>query len=302
MDSRKKEKALIIGASGLIGQYARKKFSESYEVIGTYYKNPKEGLIQLDYTNGKKVKEWVEKIEPVIIFNAVNLAGGVDYCELNKVKAKVWHYDSVVNLVDICKEKNIYFIFISTDYIFDGKNGPYTEEDEPNPLNTYGLLKLMAEEYIQKHLNRYLIARTTNVYGWDPESETKNFVMNLIDKLKTGEEIIVPFDQYGNPTFVNNLIDIICELSQIGKNEIYNIAGPEIINRFEWVQIITRIFNFKNTEVKGISTQELYSEVNRPLFSGFILEKIKKISEIPLMSVVEGLKSMNKIFMNSLLL
>ncbi|MCP5048080.1 MAG: sugar nucleotide-binding protein, partial [bacterium] len=180
--------------------------------IGTRNSRETEGLIPFNLLDFDRIPRLLDEISPSVLIDAVGLAGGVNFCEENPGVGRKYHVDATKIMVDWCKARDVPFAFISTDYVFDGRRPPYKENDPTNPLNLYGQLKLEAEQLIQEHLKKYVIARTTNVFGWDPETVTPNFHMHLIDTLKEKDSIKVPSFLYGNPTYVGDLAEGIMDL------------------------------------------------------------------------------------------
>lgn len=284
-------RAIVFGALGLVGQYMTRRLDRTHRVVRSDRQCPPgDDVRALDITDHAGVSTFIDEVDPDLVINAVNLAGGVDFCETNKVKAKEIHFDVTVNLVRGCLRNDAALVFMSTDYLFDGKDGPYREEAEPNPLNTYGLLKLMAEEYIRGRLDDHIIVRTTNIYGHDPDSRTPNFVTALSRKLSKGEEVKVPVDQFGNPTLVDNLADAICDLYEQGRRGVYNIVGPDSMNRFEWATAVAKAFDFDVDLIKPAETTHLAQIAKRPLYSGFVLDKAKADLRVELVGLEAGLE------------
>jgi dTDP-4-dehydrorhamnose reductase len=208
---------LIFGGRGLVG----KKFKEILSAsIGnnvyttSRHRTDEDKNIDVDIFEESQIENAFAISRPDVVINATNLAGGVDFCENNSDKAHQFHFIANKNIGENCLKYNAQMVMISTDYVFDGNNPPYKETDQTNPLNVYGKEKLAAEIWIQKHLNNYIIARTTNVYGWDPETSTLNYLMALYFKLSIGERANAPSFLWGNPTHVSQLCNVILELSQ----------------------------------------------------------------------------------------
>ncbi|MHA2052901.1 MAG: SDR family oxidoreductase, partial [Candidatus Hodarchaeales archaeon] len=240
----------------------------------------------------KSVSKVFDKIKPEIVIHTAALPN-VNFCETNKPLAKMINLTGSKNIIKACKSHGAKLIFISTDYVFDGREGPYSEEAETNPLNLYGKLKLETELEMRRTLNDYLIIRTTNVYGYDPES--KNFVMFILETLKEGKEVIVANDQYGNPTYVKDLSKAIMELILKRKVGVYNVAGPDNINRVEFARIIADVWGCDPGLVIGKKTEELKQTALRPKRSGFVIDKIKNELETKMNSTKEGLKLMRDV-------
>ena len=133
----------------------------------------------------------------IIIYNGA--LTNVEKCESDPALSYHITYNSAKILIDFCSANNIGFIYPSTDYVFNGLSGPYSEDDDVNPINIYGEHKLKVEEYIQKKLRKYLIARITNVYG--EEERQKNFINSSLEKIKSKKSvsIVAAIDQYSTP-------------------------------------------------------------------------------------------------------
>jgi dTDP-4-dehydrorhamnose reductase len=197
---------LILGANGLIGQqFVRLCKEREINYVGTRYSREVNHLKKVNFLEPESLTAALDEVSPRVVLNCVNLAGGVNFCEDNPELARKLHVDATKVLVDWCVQKGAMFVYFSTDYVFDGKNPPYKEDDETGPLNLYGQLKLESEQYIQREMKRYIITRTTNVYGWDPETPTPNFLMYLYQTLQERKNFKTPSFLFGNPTYAEDL-------------------------------------------------------------------------------------------------
>jgi dTDP-4-dehydrorhamnose reductase len=284
---------LIIGASGFVGSLLYKTLSKEEDVSGTFYTRQLgiEGLQYLDITNKKSVEGLIKKVRPNVIILTSALTY-VEYCEDHQEEAYNINVLGTTNVVLMAKEIDAKLVFFSTEYIFDGKKGPYSEIDIPNPINYYGKTKLEGETVIINNLNDYLIIRTTVVYGY--QKDGKNFIMQLIQKNKTGQIMNVPIDQYGSPTFRDNLVEIVIELIKRDKKGIYNVVGPEIINRFDFSILAADILGLDKNLIIPKTTSELGQKAPRPLRAGLKIDKVKKDIGATLLSPKEGLKILKR--------
>ncbi len=286
-----KKKVLIIGASGLVGYTLYEHFSKEYDVIGTYNTHPINNLIHLNIINKHQLENLLKKSNPDIILLPAALSA-VDYCEKNKEECWQYNVTGPHNLIKLASKSQIKLIFYSTDYIFDGKNGPYTEEDTPNPLNNYGKAKLQTEENIINELEDYLILRITVVYGW--EHLGKNFIFRLINNQKKGEIIRVPKDQVGSPTYVENIAEATLELIKLDKIGIYNVAGLELMDRYSFALTAADVFHLDKLLIKPLLTAELNQIAARPLNAGLIIDKLTKTIKVKMLAPREGLEQMKQ--------
>jgi dTDP-4-dehydrorhamnose reductase len=284
-------KILIVGASGFIGGKLLKEFSKAHDVLGTFYTRSVDGLIHLDVRDKSKVNDLVSSFKPDgILYPAAN--SNVKYCEDYPEETRQINVTGTANTVEIAEKSGAKFVYFSSDYIFDGKNGPYHEDDTPNPINAYGRQKLASEEIIKKNMTNYLIIRTTIVYGW--EKEGKNFIMQLIKALKKNQPIKVAENQMGTPTYVTNLCKAVRELVEKDKTGIYNIAGNDLINRYKFAQNAADIFSLDKELLIPILTSEFKDKANIPKNAGLIIEKARKELNTKLLGVKEGLEMAKK--------
>ncbi|MFH1562254.1 MAG: SDR family oxidoreductase [Nitrospirota bacterium] len=280
---------LIIGASGFVGSHLYENLSKDDEVIGTFYRRQPEvkGFRYLDITDKESVEGLIRQIKPSAIILASALTY-VDYCEEHQSEAYDINVSGTTNIVLAAKEVGSKLVFFSSEYVFDGKCGPYSEIDLPNPVDYYGKTKLEAEKVIIENLIDYLIIRTTIIYGY--QKDGKNFIMQLIQKNKDGQAMNVPLDQYGSPTFRDNLIEVTIELIRKDKRGIYNVVGREVINRYDFSILATEIFGLDKGLIIPKTTLELRQVALRPLKAGLKIDKVKKEIETNLLSPREGLE------------
>lgn len=287
-----KKTVLIVGASGLLGSKLFNAFSkdENCLTFGTYFSNKAKNQVYLDITNEKSVKKIIEKYDPdCVICPAAN--PNVEYCEESPEETRKTNVLGIKNIIDNIKSKpNVKFVYFSSEYVFDGESGPYSEEDEPHPINEYGKQKLEVENIIKENLNNYLIIRTTVVYGW--ERKGKNFVIRVIKNLKNNKIMRVPSDQISSPTYANNMADAVKELVDKDRVGIYNLVGSDIMDRYEFAKNIADIFNLNYNLIIPVSTKELKQKAPRPLNAGLKIEKAKKELDTKLVGVKEGLELM----------
>ena len=187
---------LIVGGSGQIGlQLVRLFGQDGWPVVGTYFRNSFPGLVNLDAADEQQVSDLFQRVNPAVVINAANSPGGTDACERDPGLAEQNHFGSGRKLADASQQCGAKFVQISTDYVFDGRLGPYSETDAANPLSRLGQAKLRLEEYVLEHVSHALIVRTTFVFSWTPESKTGNFAMQILEKNRQGKTMKVPVDQ-----------------------------------------------------------------------------------------------------------
>ena len=292
---------LIIGGSGQVGSNLIKSFSKSehqsnFQVFATYNQHKTEGLDFLDITDKNSIRKIFEKYKPNIVIQTSALTY-VEQCEEDKELANKINVIGIQNVVDLCKEFNSKMVYISTDYVFDGKNGPFSEDDTPNPLNHYGKTKLEAEKIV-KTLKNFLVIRSAWIN--DINSKSKNFVMQVIHSVNTGKVMRVANDQFGHPTLASNLAEIIIELIMLDKNGVYHVAGSSYVSRYNQALEVTKAFGLDSSLIKSVTTEELNLKATRPLNVNLNLEKIKSVISQKILSLNEQLDVMKIDFLHKI--
>ena len=296
---------LIIGVNGLLGYKVAKLAQGKFSLHGTYnWRNVALDSCEtshLDITKENDTRKFVEELRPDIIINT-SAIHDVDYCETNKEEAWKVNVTAVRNLTTTANKIGARLISISTDYVFDGKKGNYTENDEPSPLNYYGLTKLEGEKAVQK-LPSYTIVRASVIYGWTSLEHSKtessshksiNFVMWCMAKLFSGQEIRVVTDEYSNPILADNLAEVVIELITSERNGIYHVAGLSCLNRYDFTIKLAQTMNFDAGLVRPTTSDQLRHIAPRPKNVCLNCSKVMKDLGVKLLTVDESLQLMKK--------
>ena len=279
------KKILIIGCSGLVGSTLFKMIPHS---VGAYNKEPIRGnCIKMDITNMEDVNKIIQSFRPDIIIHTAALTD-VDYCEDKREEAYNVNVEGTKNIVEAAKSVNAKVAYISTDYVFDGTNGPYSEDDETNPLGYYAKTKLEGENLVKTSGLPYIIIRTTVVYG--VEDKKLNFALWLLKQLESGRKVNIANDQYSSPTLSTDLARTIIRLLENGKTGLYNVSGSEVVNRYDFALRIAEAFNLEKDLITPISTKELNQKAPRPMKAGLKVDKITKELGISPQTILEALK------------
>jgi dTDP-4-dehydrorhamnose reductase len=268
------EKILITGSTGFIGNqiYSLLK-NKGYNVFGTgrkLEKNP--NFYKCDLQNEKEVKKLIKQTSPSIIIHSAALTN-VDLCEKDKKAAYSNNVKTTINLINNINKNNIHFIYISSDYVYSGKKGPYKETSSTNPINYYGKTKLLSENIIRK-IKYPLILRTGVVFGYDIKS--KNFLMQLLQKSKLKEEMLVAKDQISNPTHVKTLCLVIEKCINKKITGTYNLTGQKSLPRDKFAKLICKNFNIDTDFIKKVKTKKSIIRARRPLDCSTNSSKIQK--------------------------
>jgi len=273
-------KVLIAGAYGLLGTKLVHLLKDKYEVYAfdlrrqPDFEVPGVEYFAGDITNQAQLVDMARRISPKYIFNAAAYTN-VDRCEIDKEICWKVNAEGVGYLAHAARLVDARLIHVSTDYVFDGKNGPYRETDRPNPIGYYGKSKLAGENALVASGANYAIARTMVLYGSAP-SAPPNFVTWVIDQLRRGNSIRIVDDQLGNPTLADELAAALVVLAESGSQDVYHISGSEIVDRYRFALEIAACFGLDARLIQRIKTAELNQKAPRPLNSGFYLDKARQ--------------------------
>lgn len=286
---------LVITTTGLVGSNLARVFrAAGASPADTYYPavdTPRGEPV--DITSVQSVRALFEKTAPeTVILNAA--LTNVEYCQENRDAAYEINVKGTRNVAEACREFKAKLVFFSSDYVFDGHAGPYSETDIPHPLSVYGETKLAGESLIKDMLADHLIIRTTVVYGY--EQLGKNFCYRLINTLKEGRRISVPRDQAGTPTYAYNLARVVADLIDKKRTGIYNVVGKDLVDRYEFAKRVCDVFGLDASLLTAVTTEELRQKAPRPLKAGLRTDKVRRDSSIPIMGVDEGLKAFKREF------
>ncbi|MBI2541522.1 SDR family oxidoreductase [Candidatus Woesearchaeota archaeon] len=279
-------KVIIIGVGGFIGSYLFDAVNMRHEVIGTSTHNKR--FKKLDISEFGKTSRFLKGKNPDVICLPAGITN-LDYIEKNPNISEKINVLGTENIVNYCSDNDCRLIFFSSDAIFDGKMGPYYENDAANPISIYGKQKFEAENIVKK-LDDFAIIRTSSVYGWDKKK--MNFVSRLIDSLENNKKIKAPTDQFYTPTYVIDLVNAAIKLMNKKFNGIYNIAGPDFMSRYKIALNVCRIFGFEKELVVPVESSELNQTAKRPKYGGLINKKALKELGIKLCGLKEGLIDM----------
>ncbi len=261
-DSRK---ILIVGASGLVGGYLLDYFGPRAVGTGNANAASRQGLIGCDITDAAQTNAVVSQSGADVVVHTAAYTH-VDGCEQNPELSEAVNVEGTRNVAEACKKAGVRYIFVSTDYVFDGTSGPHRIDEAFAPLNVYGRHKVAAEEIVAGTVEDHAIVRSCNLYGWQPGG--KNFVMAVYQLGLEGKPMRVPVDQFGSPTLAEDMANAIDELASSELTGAFHCAGPDYVDRLEWAQRSAEAFNLDPGFVTGVATSELAQPAPRPLKGG----------------------------------
>ncbi|HDN83556.1 MAG TPA: dTDP-4-dehydrorhamnose reductase [Candidatus Altiarchaeales archaeon] len=267
-------KIFVTGGSGLLGSKITEIAPErGYDVYSGYCRHKPEfgKAVKLDLTDADSIVRAINDVEPDVIIHTAALTD-VDRCEVDKDLAYKINVEGTKIIAEVARKFDSFLIYISTDYVFDGNEGLYKEEDETNPVNYYGYTKLLGEKYCQD----FCIARTCVIYGAKPASGKVNFALWLINKLEKGESVRIVTDQYITPTLNTNLAKMLLEIAERKITGIFHLAGATRVSRFEFAKEIARVFGLDESLIIPSRMDEINWIAKRPRDSSLDASKAAK--------------------------
>ncbi len=294
-------KIAVTGTTGLIGSRFKSLLANKYDIFGI---NASSGI---DIRKRNQLLEGLDKINPDLIISFAAKTN-VDACEgdkekdteklknlgilnngkinIDKVKSDYFENDntafavnsmSVKNLADYSKDKGIKFIYISTDFVFQGDKDYYDEEDDPNPIDWYGMTKFFGEEIVRNNLSNFMIVRTAFPYGFYNEKKS-DFAWKLFDLIKQNNDLSLVEDQIITPTFIDDIVYGLDFLIDRNHNGIIHLVGNDFHSPYEIGKLISRIFLNREQDFKKIKRDELYKgKAARPFKVRMKNDKLKKL-------------------------
>lgn len=288
---------LITGGSGLLGgnltKLAVDKFKEVYTIYNKHSIKIENSIgICADITDEVQINKSLRNFSPEFIVHCAALTN-VDYCEDHQKEAYEINVVGTENIARFAEQIGARFIYISTDAIFDGKKGLYTENDKPNPINYYGITKLEGEKVLKKYNIDSTIIRT-NIYGWNIINKL-SLAEWIIHVLKNKKNLTLFKDVFFSPILVNNLAECIFEICERDLKGIFNIAGSEKCSKLDFGLKIAEVFNFDKNYIKPISVEDFDFRACRPKDMSLDVTKAKKTLNTKLLDVKEGIIWMKKL-------
>ena len=271
------QRVIIAGCNGLLGQKLVRRFMDAFTVCGidlpdqSFVSDVDFEYTSLDITDPAAVLTYSTKNPSSFILNAAAFTN-VDAAEEQQKLCRQVNVVGMQNLIDAARKTGAHLVHISTDYVFDGKSGPYRETDPVHPGGYYAQTKLAGEKLLQESDISWTILRTMVVYG-KGENLRPNFVTWLIDMLRAGKSVKIVTDQIGNVTLADDLAQAVFLAVQKKARGIFHVAGADILSRFEFTRLVADVFELDAELITPILTNELQQKAPRPLNSGLILDK-----------------------------
>ncbi len=268
-------KLLVTGGSGLLGsKFCELAIKRNHEVYSAYclHKPLLGEPVELDITNASDVELKFSQIKPEAVVHAGALTD-VDKCELEKDLAWKTNVEGTKNISDSCLRNRVFLVYISTDYVFSGEKGMYTESDRPSPANYYGFTKLKGEEAAKAVVDNSCIARSSVIYGTAPATGKINFALWLLDKLRKKEKVSIVTDQWNSPTLNVSLANLVLEALERKLTGVFHMAGATRISRYEFATCIAETFSLDASLITPVLSKDIKWVAKRPRDSSLNVDK-----------------------------
>jgi len=294
------KRILITGSNGLLGQKLVDLLLPKIDVeilatskgankLAEVY--PELQFRNMDITNQEDIERVFADFKPTHVINTAAQTN-VDICEDEAKREECYTQNAlaVKYLAEACDKHDAHLTHVSTDFIFDGENGPYDEEAEAKPVNYYGVTKLAGEEFVKQADCPWAIARTIVVYGIVHDYGRSNLVLWVKESLENQKTIQVVNDQFRSPTLAEDLAMGCWQIVEKDATGVFNLSGPDFLTPYEMALMVADYFKLDKSFIKEASAANFVQPAKRPPRTGFNIEKARKILGYDPRSFSEGIK------------
>ncbi|OQP54669.1 NAD(P)-dependent oxidoreductase [Niastella yeongjuensis] len=293
-------KVLITGANGLLGQHLTKLLlDKNYQVVATsrgesrlpFEPSGNYTYHSMDIANAFDTYAIMNREQPDVVVHAAAMTQ-VDDCELQPEVCERINVQGTAQILTDAETFSSHFIYVSTDFVFDGEKGNYSEEEDTNPISLYGFTKLQAESMVQVSDVPFAIVRTCLVYGNLLKGTRSNIVSWVRESLEKDKTIQVVSDQLRTPTYVGDLAKGIALIIEKKATGIYHISGKDWLTPYDIALKTAQKFQLDASKIVKVDASTFKQPGRRPLKTGFVIEKARKELGYEPMSFDEGLDFM----------
>jgi dTDP-4-dehydrorhamnose reductase len=277
MANRKSGASLVVGVSGQVGSQVMQALGFTH-AVGTsrYPRNAEDLFLDLALLAGQplEAQRLLQRVQASAVY-CIGAATDVEHCESHEHFARLVNCEGPATLAAAAADRGIPFVFFSSEYVFSGNAGPYTEDALPDPISVYGRSKLLGELAVAQSHPSALIIRTTVVYGLDLRA--KNFLYGLRRALLAGEPFYVASDQISTPTYNVDLAKAVIQLVEAGGTGVVHVSGSERLSRLDFALQAARIMGLEIGGIIAIPTAQLGQRAPRPLSAGLLTNRLQEI-------------------------
>ena len=276
------KKLLLTGASGFLGWNICRGAISVWSIFGTYHSHPVKipGVVGIgaDLTIFSDMKRVFTEVKPDAVIHAAAISDP-NFCQENRKISYKINTEAAINIAGLCSDLEIPCLFTSSDLVFDGLNPPYTEEDEPSPVNAYGEQKAMAETGMKNRCPSVAICRMPLMFG-DPGPAATSFVQPLLDRMRSGVEVNLFVDEYRTPlSGTDAAAGLMLTLDKLPG--IIHLGGLERISRYEFGKLLAGIFDIPAARLKTCRQRDIKMAAARPPDVSFDCTKARNLGFRP---------------------
>lgn len=294
-------KVLVTGANGLLGQHLVKHLLEkNYRVIATgrgdnrlpFPGSSNYAYHSVDITNATEVYAIMSMEKPDVVVHAAAMTQ-VDDCEQNPEQCERVNVHGTSQMLVDAEQFSNHFIYLSTDFVFDGEKGNYAEDDELKPISWYGFTKMQSEGIVQTSTIPWTIVRTCLVYGNALQGTRSNIITWVKGNLEQQKDIKVVSDQYRTPTYIGDLVNGILLIIEKKAYGIYHISGKDMLTPYDMAVKTADYFKLDKSKIEKVDASTFKQPGRRPLKTGFIIEKARHDLGYEPVTFTEGIQKLN---------
>lgn len=272
---------LITGGTGLLGKAlietgaGRHAISSVY--VGDYMPKDKAGVrhARADICDGVAMERSFAQARPEVVIHTAGNAN-VDYCENNYDEAWRSNVIGTNTVAELCRKCGARLVFISTNAVFGGDKAPYSEKSPTLPVNSYGRMKLEAENVAKNIVRDCLIVRPILMFGWNDERERSNIVTWLLEMLKNRKAVHMVDDVRENPILNIHCAEAIWRLVEGARSGVYHVAGKDVVTRFEFAMLVADVFGLDKGLVCSVSSSYFHNLARRPANTSYDTSKLER--------------------------
>jgi dTDP-4-dehydrorhamnose reductase len=232
--------------------------------------------------------EWAK---PEVVIHTAGI-GSVDYAEQNKEETHRVNVGGTQTIINLCRKKNIRLIYISSNAVFNGNDPLYSEENNVNPINYYGKLKVEAEELVKESKIDWAIVRPILMFGWPYPGERSNHVLFWLNALRSGKPVKVVDNVFSKPLYAQSCAQTIWAIIEQKKNGLYHVAGMDHMSLYEFALLTADVFELDGSLITPVPDSYFPELAPRPRDTSFSTKKMERELGVKPMSVREGLLHM----------
>jgi dTDP-4-dehydrorhamnose reductase len=294
---------LVTGANGLVGTKVLERLlaDRAAEPLAAYHQTRTNEYVGdlpfwwLDSTSAADVDRVLDEAKPDAVIHA-GAYTNVDKAEAERDLAWASNAEATGILARACAARGVRFVYLSTEYVFDGADGPYRETDPVNPQGWYAQTKEAGEQAVMAAGGSWAIGRTTVVYGY-AQHVRANFVLWLVGELRAGRRVRIVDDQIGSPTLAENLAEMVIALAGSRETGVFHTAGADVVSRLEFSRQIAAAFGLDASLMDATTTASLKQAAPRPLKAGLVMDKFKAtFPEVPVLGIADGVAVVKRQF------